>query len=196
MVTTHILLVISWIMYCFIHSLLADIKIKDLIQQQGISVESYTRYYNLLAVVLIIPLIYFQLSVKSVWLFKVTGVNLIAGMVLIITGAVIMIHSMLKYFRMLREQSQNGPLLQTSGIHGYVRHPLYSGTFLFILGIFLCRPLMCNMLVAAIIIGYTIAGIRFEEKKLVDEFGDDYKKYKKRVPGIVPRLLFIKRIIK
>jgi protein-S-isoprenylcysteine O-methyltransferase Ste14 len=35
---------------------------------------------------------------------------------------------------------------------------------------------------------YTLIGIRFEEKKLVQEFGPAYEKYKEQVPKLIPAL--------
>jgi protein-S-isoprenylcysteine O-methyltransferase Ste14 len=74
------------------------------------------------------------------------------------------------------------------GIHRYVRHPLYLGTFLAIWGGFLMYPVLSLFVSNIVITLYTLIGIRFEEKKLVQEFGPAYEKYKEQVPKLIPAL--------
>jgi len=119
-----------------------------------------------------------------------------AGILLLLSGGAVMLHSMLKYLRMLKAVYEKRQILQRSGIHRFVRHPLYSGTFIFLIGVFSYRPYLCNLVVAGIIIAYTLAGISLEEKKLISDFGKEYKDYQKQVPGIIPRLLQRKRIVR
>ena len=76
--------------------------------------------------------------------------------------------------------------LQIRGIHKYVRHPLYLGTFVFIWGLFLLFPVLSLLVTNAIITIYTLIGIQFEEKKLIDEFGESYRQYRAAVPKLIP----------
>ena len=76
--------------------------------------------------------------------------------------------------------------LRIDGIHKYVRHPLYLGTFIFIWGIFLVYPYLSLFIAFSIITLYTVFALRFEEEKLVAEFGDAYLDYKVKVPAIIP----------
>ena len=75
-----------------------------------------------------------------------------------------------------------------TGIHRYMRHPLYAGTFLFIWGLFIFMPFTSLLISNFIITAYTLIGIHFEEEKLIKEFGLPYEEYKKRVPKIIPSL--------
>ncbi len=77
--------------------------------------------------------------------------------------------------------------LQKSGLHQYVRHPLYLGTLLFIWGLFLIFPLLNNLIACMVVTVYTLFGIRLEEKKLILEFGESYVEYAKKVPGLIPK---------
>jgi protein-S-isoprenylcysteine O-methyltransferase Ste14 len=79
--------------------------------------------------------------------------------------------------------------LQQSGLHKYVRHPLYLGTLLFIGGLFLVFPLISNLIASIVITAYVLIGIRLEEKKLKHQFGDAYIEYAKRVPRLIPQIL-------
>lgn len=76
--------------------------------------------------------------------------------------------------------------LRIDGVHKYVRHPLYLGTFLFIWGLFILYPLLSLLVANIIITVYTLIGIVFEEQKLKKEFGIAYTEYQKQVPKIIP----------
>ena len=78
--------------------------------------------------------------------------------------------------------------LEVDGLHKFVRHPLYSGTFAFIWGWFLVSPFASYLIACIIITSYTLIALSFEEEKLVLEFGDDYIQYKKNVPKLIPNL--------
>ncbi|MBA3073016.1 MAG: isoprenylcysteine carboxylmethyltransferase family protein [Anaerolineae bacterium] len=74
--------------------------------------------------------------------------------------------------------------LMTSGLYKYSRHPIYFFSLIFLWLI----PLMSwNILALAIgVTFYTLIGSRFEERKLVGEFGQAYIDYRKVTPWIIP----------
>jgi protein-S-isoprenylcysteine O-methyltransferase Ste14 len=76
--------------------------------------------------------------------------------------------------------------LTTSGLYRYVRHPLYSAGLAFIW----LMPLMTvNILTINISLTvYVIAGAYFEERRLRDEFGQDYADYMATTPMFIPFL--------
>jgi protein-S-isoprenylcysteine O-methyltransferase Ste14 len=78
------------------------------------------------------------------------------------------------------------PELKVEGIHQYVRHPLYSGTILFVWGLFFIFPLLTNLIAVILLTLYVLIGIQFEEKKLLLEFGNAYRNYIENVPMLVP----------
>ena len=66
----------------------------------------------------------------------------------------------------------------------YVRHPLYLGG---IIGVWATPYMTVTHLVFAILItAYFVIGTLFEEKDLIKEFGDTYRKYKKKTPMLIP----------
>ena len=76
--------------------------------------------------------------------------------------------------------------LVVDGLHRFVRHPLYTTS---LIALWLVSPMTVNRL--AFIAGVTLyfyIGSIFEERKLVAEFGDDYREYQRRVPRLIPRL--------
>jgi protein-S-isoprenylcysteine O-methyltransferase Ste14 len=84
------------------------------------------------------------------------------------------------------------PVLQTGGLHSYTRHPLYLGTLLFIWSLFLIFPTLSNLVSCCLVSFYTLVGIHIEERKLIIEFGEQYKDYTRKVPMLLP-LSFLKR---
>ena len=73
----------------------------------------------------------------------------------------------------------------TSGPYRWVRHPLYS-TALVVLWLW---PTMTVNLAAffAVSTAYFYLGSIPEEEKLIDEFGDAYRRYQRVVPRLIPR---------
>jgi methanethiol S-methyltransferase len=71
------------------------------------------------------------------------------------------------------------------GIYRYVRHPLYIGWMV----AFWATPSMSlgHLLFAASMTGYILAAIPFEERDLVEAYGDRYRAYRRDVPALVPR---------
>ncbi len=115
------------------------------------------------------------------------------GFLICLSGLVVMGICIKKYFISLsglRSLVEEKPaaVLMLNGIHRYVRHPLYSGTFMAIWGSFFMYPLLSLLISNTIITLYTLIGIRYEERKLVAEFGAAYTAYQKRVPKLLPAL--------
>jgi len=78
-------------------------------------------------------------------------------------------------------------LLTTSGPYAYVRHPLYLGSFLSALGIFLMigRPALTLLFAASFALFYGCK-MRCEEISLEEQFGNEYRSYRRRVPPFFP----------
>ncbi len=85
-----------------------------------------------------------------------------------------------------RKQTPPPMKFRVPGMHKYVRHPIYVGWLI----IFWATPTMtvAHFVFAVMTTAYILIAIQFEEKDLVDEFGDDYRTYQKEVGMLVPKL--------
>lgn len=77
--------------------------------------------------------------------------------------------------------------LVTTGMHGRVRHPIYVGHLLMMLGWTVGSGLLVCFVLFAFAVITGVIMIRLEEKELEQRFGDAYREYKKNVPMLIPR---------
>lgn len=78
--------------------------------------------------------------------------------------------------------------LVTTGIRQRVRHPIYLGHLLELIGWTIGTGMVVTfaLLVFAVVTG--IVMIRMEDGELEQRFGNSYREYRARVPAIVPRI--------
>ena len=69
--------------------------------------------------------------------------------------------------------------LQTHGVYGFVRHPVYFAWVLMVIGT--PHMTMTRLTFAVISTAYLAIAIPFEERGLLDVFGSEYREYQKRV---------------
>jgi methanethiol S-methyltransferase len=77
--------------------------------------------------------------------------------------------------------------LQTHGVYGFVRHPVYFAWVLMVMGT--PHMTMTRLTFAVVSTAYLAIAIPFEERALLDVFGEEYRDYRKRVrwrmiPGV------------
>ncbi len=86
-----------------------------------------------------------------------------------------------------------GRKLVTEGLYARVRHPRYAQIFVALLG----YALFCNYLATWVACLLTLPWVhllaRLEEKELVVRFGEEYERYRERVPRRFVPLLFERR---
>lgn len=193
MVQNHIILAIAWLLFSFIHSLMASMLVKQKIEKYfGNYFKWYRPTYIIIAFLTFGAVLVYQFSIPTKFVYKSNTACLVAGCIVAIIGIIIMVICIAKYFLLISglnflfKKSRNQ--LLTTGMHRYVRHPLYFGTFLFIWGVFVAFPYLSWLISSSIITLYTLIGIRYEEAKLEIEYGESYKVYKKKVPMIIPKI--------
>ena len=187
-----VVLLLLWTLYFILHSLLAAEHVKHWLQRvSGLSAQVYRIVYNVFNFLGLIVLLWFQNRTRSILLFPGNLASAIAGVLITIAGLVLMIQSAREYHlpSFLGFTKETYMPLQVKGLHKYMRHPLYSGTLLFFIGICIAFPFSKNWLLLLLMIVYLFIGMWLEEKKLIHVFGDEYRDYMKRVKRLIPRIL-------
>lgn len=194
---SYLLQIFLWFAYGALHSVLASNRVKQFFEQKsGKGFRYYRLFYNVLALLFLIGILAYQrtLPIERLWGFDwriyLVGNVLKYGGLLIVLIAISGYN--LKEFSGLQFSPQNANAgsgtLKTDGLLRYVRHPIYTGTLLFIWGLFLSDGSVRTLIMLLCITGYTLIGIYFEERKLVAEFGEAYLKYRRQVPMLFPKL--------
>jgi len=169
--------------YYLIHSLLATNFIKEQLDFRW-----YRILYNIIAIVTIIPIVMTlfkscQNSMRVHWFVKLIGI------LFILFGIIIQRASFKSFsksvFWGLRQEVDTDQNLVVKGLYASVRHPLYFGALMMIIGVIMILPNSYFLIFATISLTYIIIGSRLEENKLVVLYAE-YKEYRKSVPGIIP----------
>ena len=79
--------------------------------------------------------------------------------------------------------------LVTTGIYGYIRHPMYSSLLLLAWGIFFKAPSWPGIVLAAAATGCLVATAKVEERENVRFFGSSYQSYMRQTKMFIPFVL-------
>jgi len=194
--TDSFLLILLLILWGLIHSILASLSLKFLIKNRfGEKVIRYYRLvYNIFAVVSFLPIIGLLIvlrdnqlySIPKPWVVFPLLAQFLSLLFLVIglkqTGALEFL-GLHVFMGAIEPKPQS---LNKSGLYKYVRHPLYSAGLILLW----CSPVMTtNSLIVSICLSiYIVVGAIFEERKLVIEYGDIYRDYRRKVPMLIPWL--------
>ena len=81
--------------------------------------------------------------------------------------------------------------LSTSGPYAYVRHPLYTGNILILIGISLASGCISAFVISIIFFWfYYPAAIEYEDRKLKSLFPDSWDSWSQQTPALVPKFKF------
>ncbi len=186
-------LVLYWLIFGLLHSVLATGWCKRSFEKMlGANFRYYRFGYSVFALVSLslVLLYHFSLPFQPAW--HTPSYLRWAGGALALGGTWIMWVCIRKYFFYLSGidifyPGKKVPAhLETGGLHRYVRHPLYSGTLLMAWSVMVIFPYWNNLITCIMITLYTWVGAVFEERKLQQEFGEAYTRYRHRVPMLIP----------
>jgi protein-S-isoprenylcysteine O-methyltransferase Ste14 len=182
-----------WLSFGLVHSLLARTSTKRLLQP--LFGRSYRFSYNLFSALhigLVIiggQLVLGQNSVK----FELGNEFTFLAAACQLTGGIVLVLSLTQYdlgrfsgvTQLFRDNDSGSDeeLLHITGMHRYVRHPLYLGAYLYLLGGAVSGFGLQTALWGCL---YLWIGTWFEERSLVNQYGSAYLEYKAKVPAIIP----------
>lgn len=81
---------------------------------------------------------------------------------------------------------KSGHELIRTGPYRWVRHPIYTGLVAALLGSAIAQGALRSFLGLALITGAFIYKLGIEERMLSERFGEEYARYRKEVPALIP----------
>jgi methanethiol S-methyltransferase len=110
-------------------------------------------------------------------------ISMVIGYLILFTGLGIFMAG----WRALHRARQENRLVK-DGLYGLVRHPQYTGLFIGIFGEGIVHwPTIFSVALFPVIIFTYVMLARSEERKVLEQFGDEYRAYQGRVPAFIPR---------
>lgn len=81
-----------------------------------------------------------------------------------------------------------GSSLRTAGLYRYVRHPIYSGVLLMVLGLLVAVGTWVSWAWGLLILVFFFAKSRWEDRLLAEAYGQEWTTWAARTGALVPRL--------
>lgn len=190
------LLAFAWLLYGAIHSFMASNYFKNFAAKMlGKYFRFYRLIYNILAFVLLVPVFAIQFSTEREVLWQVSIYQPVIGKFISVWGAILIATALQGYdlsefsgLNFNKNQAKNE--FKNDGLLKYMRHPIYFGILLLVWGMFIADVSTRSLTGAVAVTIYLFVGIYFEEKKLIEVFGEKYKRYQQDVPMLIPFLRF------
>lgn len=176
----------AWITYLALHSILAT---DDLKRWVPLRPTTYRLLYSILSTVGLIALLVYGALLPAKNFFERSEWIRYVSLVLTTGGVIVLRQAFRQYrFKSFIGLSDEETSLTRSGILAKVRHPIYSGVILIVIGFFLFVPTPASLVATLTILIYLPIGMVLEEQKLVRLYGEAYQNYRKEVPALIPRL--------
>jgi protein-S-isoprenylcysteine O-methyltransferase Ste14 len=150
--------------------------------------------YNVFATISLVPLLILTAALPDRTLYAIpwpwTALALIlqalAGLALLVSIVQTGLPAFLGLEQLIVEPGSQPERLTEKGLYRRVRHPLYTAGILIL---WLAPIMTINLLALNLgLTAYLVIGAFFEERKLVHEFGDAYRDYRRRTPMFIPKI--------
>lgn len=186
-----------WIGYCALHSYLISIGFTNLMIRVLRNYYAFYRLsYNLISLVLLIPLIKYtgqadtRIIITYEYPLSIVRYALIAGSLAMFLYAFFFNYDSLSFFGIRQiinfkktKHLDSSTDIRRNGLLGIIRHPMYLALTIFLW----CQSFrMMDIMINVVLTMYIVIGTKLEEKKLVLEYGDTYIKYQQEVPMLIP----------
>jgi protein-S-isoprenylcysteine O-methyltransferase Ste14 len=189
------ILLMAWVGYFAVHSLLASNAFKRWMgRRMPALMPAYRLLFNGIALLLLLPLAWLLVVWHDalLWRWPLPLAWLMGGLSL--AAVLLFIWSLrfydgseflgLRQWAQRRDDASDAEALVISPLHRCVRHPWYG------LGLVLIwsHAMDWTLLLSALAVsGYLLIGSRLEEQRLIALHGERYRRYRRLVPGLIPR---------
>jgi methanethiol S-methyltransferase len=183
---------VAWGAYFALHSLLAANATKTWVGRSWPRLlPRYRATFNLISLIALLPVLWLVYSGNGHWLWRwhgvlawlVNGVALAALLAFVASTRAYDMGEFLGLRQLGEAQPASAEAFTLSMFHRYVRHPWYC----FGLVLLWTRDMNGPLLVSALAITlYLVIGSRLEERKLISQYGQKYREYMSKVPGLIP----------
>jgi protein-S-isoprenylcysteine O-methyltransferase Ste14 len=136
---------------------------------------------GLLVAILVVPGA--ELWTRPTWLVTIAGILIVVGIVIAAVAAL-----RLGTGLTISPVPNGSGELQTDGLYGVVRHPIYTGLILALVGAALRSGSAATGLLVALTIAFFAVKARWEEQRLADRY-PDYPSYAAATPRFVPNVV-------
>lgn len=202
----QVVLTCSWIIWCTIHSVLISRKVSFWLQSLLGSFEYYFRLlFNLVSFLTLVPVVLMTAMWRGGVVFSWTGLWIVLQAVFLVTALWLFRNGAKQYdlglmlgIRQIRLRRQQLLLAEDDyfsqkGSLGVTRHPWYLGSLMFIWS---ALPVyyLSSIIASSVLSVYLIIGTVLEERKLLHEYGEKYKKYQQDVSMLFPFKWIVKKM--
>lgn len=189
------LLAVGWLLYGVLHSLLASLRCKRWVACRLPGLLPWYRLgYNAFALLSAMPLLWLIATSDSPMLIRWSGAWHWLSLIVTALGSIGLLisfgaYDLVEFIGLRQGRAGAAAHLEDEGefrigfFNRYVRHPWY----FFSLLILWTQDMNAALLISAVAITlYLAIGSRFEERKLLAAYGEPYRRYRARVPGLCP----------
>jgi protein-S-isoprenylcysteine O-methyltransferase Ste14 len=187
----------GWVLWCAFHSALISITVTEYMKRKlGNGFRFYRIIYNTVSVATLIPLLYYSRMIREAPVFSWEGPWVIVR-ILLLTAAIYLFVAGGRHYSwaqfsgvaQIRAGQADGSLCDcdsfvVSGIHRIIRHPWYLGGIMIVWAenLSISTILINNIIISV----YFVIGSFLEDRKLVHQFGDQYREYQQSVSMLFP----------
>lgn len=196
-----------WIVWCGMHSILIDpLVVQYLKSSMGNKAVYYRLMYNVLSMLTLAPLLVITRIDQGDVVFSWSGWTVVIRLLLFVSAMVCFLGGAKGYdlqnflgLQQIREKRESLLLgdaqsFSEAGIFGLIRHPWYVGSFLFvwsIFGTYYEKNFACVLILSC----YLVLGTYLEERKILAEHGEMYRRYQERVSMFFPIKWLLRRFL-
>ena len=198
MMVSFSLIFLAYTIFGLLHTLLASLWMKAWVDKYlGVSVSKYYRlFYNLVSVILLGGIFWIVIHFPSIEIYVIPSPLIYLTLLIQTLAALSLLAALaqtgLSAFLGLNQLGSLQKIppsdtLKVTGFYRWIRHPIYTFGLFFLWLI----PLM-NLNILAFNLAttlYIFVGIYFEERKLFQEFGEEYAEYRHHTSMLIPPFL-------